>query len=73
MARHTDLARARDLVKLFEGLLREQTHRIRLADLPLARRRMAGAYRILALDEGLPLPDAMRGFFLELAMGRQPG
>lgn len=73
LARHGVLARAAELCAIFRELAASGAHRARLAQRDAVRARMGNAYRILALDEGLPLPESHRRFYLELAFRNDPG
>lgn len=64
---HTVTARAKTILAWAERLLARQAHAARLRGLDGLRARMANAYRILAMDEKLPLTPQYRAFFLELA------
>ena len=68
LAKHTVDVRAQAILDQAENLLAAQVQEKRLADLPTARKRMATAYSVLALDERLPLPQDLRQYYLNLAM-----
>jgi hypothetical protein len=63
--RHTSTIRAAHIVRRVEKLLACGTT-WRKQQQPLVRRRMANAYNVLATDDGLPLNEELRAFYLRL-------
>ena len=72
LAKHTVDARAAEITAIFRELCAAGAHQRRIADSGAIRARMSNAYRILALDEALPLPASHRRFYLELAFKTDP-
>jgi len=64
---HSVTARAKTILSWAERLYSCKAHMTRMRDQDTLRRRMSNAYRILALDEKLPITQAHRHFFLEVA------
>ncbi|WP_027184331.1 glycosyltransferase [Desulfovibrio inopinatus] len=65
--RHSDVARAREIIAHATRLTQKDAPIKRLTALPSIRRRLATGFRILSLDDKLPLPQELRNFYIDLA------
>ncbi len=65
--RHSDMARAREIISHAKRLKQKGAPAARLAKLSLIKERIATAFRVLAIDDSLPLPQDLRSFYVNLA------
>jgi hypothetical protein len=72
LSKHTVDVRAAEITAILQELRDGRVHERRIADSGAIRARMSNAYRVLALDEALPLPPGHRRFYLELAFRNDP-
>jgi glycosyltransferase involved in cell wall biosynthesis len=66
MRSHTNVVRARRILKLAQEFIGTEVHRFRHANQPLVRRETAQAFLSLAVDEELRLTPELRRFYADL-------